>query len=399
MPAICKPIAWTNEKLRPCLDRLDKSESSSAIRKCIINLLYEFLDMHNENEELLKNPPNNMTLPSFLAMNALGLSIPATPRLLHNKYLCCPEHLQISGHQNTVTFENGKVFKKIKNLNDPELIAYQKMSQDPNAQKVAPKFYGVHNMNNEGIVIELENLLNGFNDPYIMDIKMGCRTFVESEVSNMSLRKDLYEKMKSIEPSTLKIEDHELQAVTKLRYMQFRERMSSSHERGFRIDAVKLRGLSPVRDLKTVRSQDEIEKLITIFMSMRPQAIKEIYRRLKMIRSMMEQSEFFKRTEIIGSSIFIVYDEKKAGVWLIDYAKSAEVPEGVTIDHRKPWQPGNHEEGLLYGMDQLIVVFKTLQERLEKNKKRRFSYSSSRSNSSSSNNSNNLSKSETEKTI
>lgn len=181
--------------------------------------------------------------------------------------------------------------------------------------------------------------------------------------------------MKSIEPSALNTEDHQLQAVTKLRYMQFRERMSSSHERGFRIDAVKLRGLSPVRDLKTVRSKEEIEQLITIFMSMRPQAIKEIYRRLKLMRSMMEQSEFFKKFEIIGSSIFIVYDEKKAGVWLIDYAKAHELSDGVTISHRKPWQPGNHEEGLLYGMDQLIVVFKTLHERLEKSKKRRFSYS------------------------
>ncbi|XP_063699223.1 inositol-trisphosphate 3-kinase homolog isoform X2 [Culicoides brevitarsis] len=315
-----------------------------------------------------------MSLPSFLAINALGLSIPATPRLLHNKYLSCPEHLQISGHQDTVIFQNSRVHKKIKDLSDPELVAYQKLTEDSSAYKVAPRFYGIKTCD-DGIFIELENLLSGFNDPYMMDIKMGCRTFVESEVSNTGLRKDLYEKMKSIEPSTLNTEDHALQAVTKLRYMQFREKMSSSHERGFRIDAVKLRGLSPVRDLKTIRSKEEIEQLISIFMSMRPAAIKEIYRRLKSMRSVMEQSEFFKKFEIIGSSIFIVYDEKKAGVWLIDYAKANQLPEGVTISHRKPWQPGNHEEGLLYGMDQLIGVFKILNERIEKSKKRRFSYS------------------------
>lgn len=71
-----------------------------------------------------------------------------------------------------MTFQNSKVHKKIKDLNDPELIAYQKLSDDNYAYKVAPRFYGIKN-SSDGIVIELENLLNGFSDPYIMDIKMG----------------------------------------------------------------------------------------------------------------------------------------------------------------------------------------------------------------------------------
>ena len=69
------------------------------------------------------------------------------------------------------------------------------------------------------VFIEMEDLLQHFHDPHIMDIKMGtrwvlsgvalcccelhhvtivwrhCRTFLESEVKNPSLRKDLYEKM------------------------------------------------------------------------------------------------------------------------------------------------------------------------------------------------------------
>jgi len=47
-----------------------------------------------------------------------------------------------------------------------------------------------------------------------------CRTFLESEVTNAKLRSDLYEKMLKIDRSALTDEEHECQAVTKLRYMQ-----------------------------------------------------------------------------------------------------------------------------------------------------------------------------------
>lgn len=48
MPAICKPIAWTNEKLRPCLDRLDQRlDSNSAFRKCMLNIIIEVSTLRN----------------------------------------------------------------------------------------------------------------------------------------------------------------------------------------------------------------------------------------------------------------------------------------------------------------------------------------------------------------
>ena len=53
-----------------------------------------------------------------------------------------------------------------------------------------------------------------------MDIKMGTRTFLESEVKNPALRKDLYEKMTKLNPDEPTAEEHRLKAVTKLRYMQ-----------------------------------------------------------------------------------------------------------------------------------------------------------------------------------
>lgn len=66
---------------------------------------------------------------------------------------------------------------------------------------------------------------------------------------------------------------------------------------------------------------------------------------------------FFKRHEIVGSSIFIVYDDNHVGAWLIDFAKSRQLNENVQVDHRRAWVPGNSEEGLLYGLDELIKVF------------------------------------------
>lgn len=44
------------------------------------------------------------------------------------------------------------------------------------------------------------------------------------------------------------------------------------------------------------------------------------------------------------------------GAWLIDFAKTRPVPENTLLTHRLPWSPGNHEDGFLYGLDQLINV-------------------------------------------
>ena len=59
---------------------------------------------------------------------------------------------------------------------------------------------------------------------------------------------------------------------------------------------------------------------------------------------------------MIGSSILIVYDEDKAGVWMIDFAKTVPAPEGFVMNHRTPWVIGNHEEGYLTGLDNIINV-------------------------------------------
>lgn len=189
-----------------------------------------------------------------------------------------------------------------------------------------------------------------------MDIKMGTRTFLESEVQKTTPRSDLYQKMIAIDRNAPTEEEHQQKAVTKLRYMQFRELQSSSCSHGFRIEAMKCRGLPPVTDLKKVKSSEEVIDTLERFLGGRADIRKKLLKRLKEIRNMIEQSEYFERREVIGSSLFIIFDDSQIGVWLIDFAKTKKLPQGMTVNHRDPWIQGNHEEGLLFGFDKLISV-------------------------------------------
>lgn len=63
---------------------------------------------------------------------------------------------------------------------------------------------------------------------------------MESEVSNCTKRTDLYKKMTAIAPNEPTEQEHKDGAITKLRYMQFRERKSSTSLLGFRIEAAQV---------------------------------------------------------------------------------------------------------------------------------------------------------------
>lgn len=47
-------------------------------------------------------------------------------------------------------------------------------------------------------------------------------------------------------------------------------------------------------------------------------------------------------------------------MWLIDFAKTVHLPENHFIDHSSTWKVGNHEDGYLIGINNLIELFTEL---------------------------------------
>ncbi|KAL3110238.1 hypothetical protein niasHT_015841 [Heterodera trifolii] len=268
--------------------------------------------------------------------------------------------VQLSGHEGTIVpASNHTLWKKQPRGNRAEAHAYEQIMRDSELRGITPKFYKEIAHNNETF-IEIQDLLAQFPNTKrraIMDVKIGTRTFMESEVSNDTKRVDLYQKMVTLAPDEPTEKERAEGKVTKLRYMQFRERESSSASLGFRIEAAQLPGRKLQKNFKKVKSRQKVQQTLEEFFGgsachFRPQ----LNDRLRQIRKAVERSEFFQTHEVVGSSLLIIYDEKRIGAWLIDFAKCTRTEEGQTLTHRTPWKLGNHEDGWLTGLDNLIGV-------------------------------------------
>ncbi|KAL2305902.1 hypothetical protein Nmel_003795, partial [Mimus melanotis] len=237
---------------------------------------------------------------------------------------------------------------------------------------------------------QMEDLLAEFDSPCVMDCKMGVRTYLEEELikarKKPSLRKDMYQKMIEVDPDAPTEEENVLRAVTKPRYMQWRETISSTATLGFRIEGIKVslaccagQGISwwecllarltekedgtVNRDFKKTRTKEQVMEAFNEFTRGNRNVLNSYLNRLKGIRATLETSPFFKCHEVIGSSLLFIHDkQEQAKVWMIDFGKTTPLPEGQVLQHNVPWVEGNREDGYLWGLDNLIQILTELSQ-------------------------------------
>uniref|UniRef100_A0A1Y1MEN4 Kinase n=1 Tax=Photinus pyralis TaxID=7054 RepID=A0A1Y1MEN4_PHOPY len=274
--------------------------------------------------------------------------------------------VQLAGHQGNFKAgpDQGTILKK---LSAKEEQCFKLLMSDA-LRPYVPEYKGqVTSEDGDCSYIQLQDLLGDFNSPCVMDCKIGVRTYLEEELAkakeNPKLRKDMYEKMIQIDPNAPTEEEHRLKAVTKPRYMVWRETISSTATLGFRIEGIRKSDGSSSKDFKTTKTREQVIQAFSEFTDTCSHSIPKYIQRLQAIKATLENSEFFNSHEIIGSSLLFVHDRYNANVWLIDFAKSLLLPNEIKIDHNSCWKVGNHEDGYLIGINNIISIFVTLLEK------------------------------------
>uniref|UniRef100_A0A1I7RL09 Kinase n=1 Tax=Bursaphelenchus xylophilus TaxID=6326 RepID=A0A1I7RL09_BURXY len=345
-------------------DSVNEYHDHPSVSRAVHNSVHEMLQIHVDDHQVMPSCSAPMEFRHLLKASLLQVSVDTMAITALPLDCWLKERLknwvQLSGHEGTIVpATNHTLWKKQPPGNNIEAEAYQKIMADPSLKGLTPKFFKEMVHNNESF-IEMQDLLSQFpntRERAVMDIKVGCRTFLESEVANTTKRKDLYKKMVDIDPNEPTDEERQVEAITKLRYMQFRERESSTSSLGFRIEAAQLPGGKLEKSFKKVRTKAQVLDTFNHFFGKRREEIKaQLAARLKEMRNGIERSDFFRKHEVVGSSILIIFDDVRTGAWIIDFAKSIPVPEDLSLDHRTGWKLGNHEDGYLLGLDNLIQI-------------------------------------------
>ncbi|XP_017036300.2 inositol-trisphosphate 3-kinase A isoform X2 [Drosophila kikkawai] len=275
--------------------------------------------------------------------------------------------VQLAGHQGNFKAgpEPGTVLKK---LCPKEEECFQILMQDL-LRPYVPVYKGQVTSEDGELYLQLQDLLSDFVQPCVMDCKVGVRTYLEEELSKAKekpkLRKDMYDKMIQIDAHAPTAEEHAAKAVTKPRYMVWRETISSTATLGFRIEGIKKSDGTSSKDFKTTKSREQIKLAFVEFLNGHPHILPRYIQRLRAIRATLAVSEFFQSHEVIGSSLLFVHDQSHASIWLIDFAKTVELPPQLRIDHYSAWKVGNHEDGYLIGINNLIDIFVEMQAAME----------------------------------
>ncbi|XP_006215151.2 inositol-trisphosphate 3-kinase C [Vicugna pacos] len=269
--------------------------------------------------------------------------------------------VQLSGHSgNFQAGEDGWILKRFCQCEQRSL---EQLMRDP-LRPFVPAYYGMVQRDGQAFN-QMEDLLADFENPSIMDCKMGSRTYLEEELvkarERPRPRKDMYEKMVAVDPGAPTPEEHAQGAVTKPRYMQWRETMSSTSTLGFRIEGIKKANGTCNTNFKKTQELEQVTKVLEDFVDGNHAILRKYVARLEELREALENSPFFKTHEVVGSSLLFVHDHTGlAKVWMIDFGKTVALPDHQTLSHRLPWAEGNREDGYLWGLDNMIRLLQGL---------------------------------------
>ncbi|XP_043931704.1 inositol-trisphosphate 3-kinase B-like [Protopterus annectens] len=334
----------------------NQSVSSSSPGSSVNNSSQESDDVFSEEEEKNKNASKVLrkakSWKTFLTMVHWSLR-------RQNSWV------QLAGHEgNFKQAQRGVILKRFSEI---ESSCLKELMEDE-LKPYVPQYYGVVEMDKEKY-IQMEDLLKGLEWPSIMDCKMGVRTYLEDELAKArlkpTLRKDMYQKMKKVDSSAPTAEEHAQEAVTKPRYMQWRETISSTATLGFRIEGITMESGTVSKDFKKTKTKQQVIEAFVNFTKNRDDILIAYLNRLRSIEKALGVSTFFRTHEVVGSSLLFVHDKKgRANIWMIDFGKTVPVPNEQILQHDIFWEEGNREDGYLIGLRNLMEAIEDTIKRL-----------------------------------
>ncbi|XP_067831840.1 inositol-trisphosphate 3-kinase B-like isoform X2 [Heptranchias perlo] len=254
--------------------------------------------------------------------------------------------VQLAGHEGHFRLsETGQILKKFSEI---ESRCLEQLMGDV-LRPFVPSYFGVVEKEGERFV-QMEHLLAGLTSPSIMDCKMGTRTYLEEELfkarQKQCVRKDMYQKMTKVDPGAPTEEEHSQGGVTKPRYMQWRETISSTATLGFRIEGITMDDGAVLKDFKRTKTREQIINALTRFTKGHLGIMEDYWNRLQAIRDALLLSPFFRS-----------HEKGQGNVWMIDFGKTMALPAGQTLQHDLAWEEGNREDGYLVGLNNLLDLF------------------------------------------
>jgi len=281
----------------------------------------------------------------------------------------------VFGHQGSLA--HGNFFYKLKprtadrfenELHLLSLLTERRQNGDP-MSSFAPDFHGLVEMGGQQY-FKLQHLLEQFEDAHIMDVKMGVRCHTEDEIKNTKPRSDLFERMMRMKSDMLTADEIAAGSITKARWMTLRDQMSSTKTLGFRVDALHTPSEHKTAfdsELFRLRTDDEVVDVLRSFLPYAAECVDStprqiacaVLKRLEGLECGLQNSPLFAKHEFIGSTLLFVADKRgRSGVWMIDFGVT--LPCDKALKHNVQWEPGNHEDGYLIGLANLIRLWKRI---------------------------------------